>query len=206
MWPNCINNLSPVQHELRTAIPSFLEKAFIDAGIINKAEMFVPVELVAILGSCSTADYDNCPNMPIHHLENSQSFYETPAEYLEYIGRNYWFDFDIVGFSPGPLSMRLVFNEGDADCNDGMWGAVWEKNTEELIVNISSTGDGESTITAVSKLHIDIYESLQIWVPTDFGEPYDEDPLPCEFIVYANDLNLEKIVALAIRLCCTVMN
>jgi hypothetical protein len=138
--------------------------------------------------------------MPEHHIENSQC-YDDPAYYLDEMGRYYWFDFDVVWLNEEPLQLRMVFNEGDGDCNDGLWGAVWERNTEELIANILSTGDSEATVEVSSKRVADKYESQKVWVPITFDRYNGYDPLLCDSVVFANNLNLEKVIGLAIRMC-----
>ena len=199
MWPNCINELSPFVYELSTELPEFLRKAFVEADI-NNEEIFVPIHLVSILGKCSTAAYLDCPNLPEHHIDNSQDE-EDPSEYLDTIGEYHWFDFDIVGLKKESLQLRLVLNEGDADCNDGIWGAAWERNTAEIIANILNTGGEQSTIQAVSKSFIKICESMQIWVPTNFECGDDANPTSWLSIDYENNLNLEKFIGIAIRIC-----
>ena len=156
--------------------------------------------MVTILGICSTAAYVDCPNLPEHHIENSQDD-EDPAFYYDSIGKYYWFDFDIVGFEGESLQLRSVFNDGDPDCNDGLWGAVWERSTARLIANILETGGESSVIKAVYQPFIEICESNKIWVPTTFEYGDDDTPLSWLSIRYASNLTLEKLVGLAIQLC-----
>ena len=199
MWPNCINELSPFIYELSTELPEFLKRAFLGAGISDE-KIFIPIYLVSILGKCSTSDYLDCPNFPEHHIDNSQDE-EDPSEYLDEIGEYHWFDFDIIGLKKESLQLRLVLNQGDGDCNDGIWGAVWERNTAEIIANILNTGGEQSTVQAVSKPFIEICESIQAWVPTTFEYCDDDNPTSWLSIKYANNLNLEKFIGLAIRIC-----
>lgn len=151
--------------------------------------MFVPIRPVSILGKCSTAAYVDCPNIPSHHIENAQDFGDDPADYFDDIGEYYWFDFDIVGSDGKLIQLRMVVNVGDADCNDGMWGEVWKRNTKELVANILSTGDCRTTINAVSKKYIDMYKDNKTWIPILMGNKY------------ANNLELEKLIYLAIEIC-----
>ena len=81
--------------------------------------------------------------------------------------------------------------EIDADCNDGFWGAVWERNTKERVVNILSSGDMETTIEAVSKKYIRMYKPHEIWIPM-----LEESVQICE-----KNLELEKLVDLAVQIC-----
>ncbi|MEB3343128.1 MAG: hypothetical protein VKJ25_20530 [Okeania sp.] len=155
----------------------------------------MPIRIVNILGRCSTAMYPDCPNTPQHHLHRVQRR-EGDPNYD--IGRYYWFDFDIVGIDGLLLPLRTVFNEGDADCNDGFWGVVWERNTEKIIANIISSGDMETTVEAVSKQHINMYQSQEILIPTIFDSDDDNGGL-LDDIIPANNLKLEKIIRLAIQ-------
>lgn len=198
-WAACINQLSPLPYGLKTEIPKFIKQAFNEAGRANDDELLIPVRPVALLGSCSTAAYADCPNLPQHHIDNSQGNHA--ADYLNRVGRYYWFDFDVVGQNEAPLPLRMVFNEGDGDCNDGLWGAVWQRHTKELIANILSTGDSEATVAVLSTAIADQYEPQTSWIPTTFDRAKGFDPLPCESVVYANNLSLEKIIGLAIRIC-----
>ncbi|MGB3513928.1 MAG: hypothetical protein WBA93_32915 [Microcoleaceae cyanobacterium] len=187
MWPKCINNLSPLQGKFSLEIPEFLKTAFNKQGIFNEEEMFMPIRQVNILGICSTALYLDCPNIPDHHLYHAEGHKDDPDYDM---GRYFWFDFDIVGMDGEYLPLRMVFNEGDADCNDGFWGVVWERNTEEIIANIISSGDMETTVEVISKKHIDMYESQEIVVPTIFYNT-----------IVANDTKLEKILYLVMQFC-----
>ncbi|AUB41399.1 hypothetical protein COO91_07447 [Nostoc flagelliforme CCNUN1] len=44
----------------------------------------------------------------------------------------------------------MVVNAGDADCNDGQWGEVWQPNTGKPVAQILSTGDMETTVQTTS--------------------------------------------------------
>ncbi len=192
-WPACIKNLSPVKNTLGAELPTWIRQAFNREGIFNEEEMIVPIRQISVLGQCSTAKYINCPNMPKHHIENARNrgrneYGWNPARYLDRIGRYYWFDFDIVSSDGTLIKLRMVVNSGDADCNDGMWGAVWRRNTGELIADVMSTGDMETTI-AVSKKYIDLYKPYDVWIPLLLKHKY------------ANNLELEKLVDLAIQIC-----
>ncbi|NET41181.1 hypothetical protein [Okeania sp. SIO2B3] len=171
-----------------------LKATFNKKGIFNEDEMFMPIRIVNILGRCSTAMYFDCPNIPEHHFSDAEIEEDNP----DYdTGRYYWFDFDIVGMDGLLLPLRMVFNEGDADCNDGFWGIVWERNTEEIIANIISSGDGETTVEAISKQDINMYESQEILIPTIFDS--DEGYGLLDEIIPAQGTKLEKIIRLTIQ-------
>ncbi|MGB3513929.1 MAG: hypothetical protein WBA93_32920 [Microcoleaceae cyanobacterium] len=203
MWPTCINNLSPIEVNFNQEIPEFLKKAFNKEGIFNEYEMFMPIRLVRILGNCSTLLYLDCPNIPNHHLDIVEDYmsypdYDDDPEYYDQ-GRYHWFDFDLVGTEQGYLPLRMVFNEGDGDCNDGYWGAIWERNTEDIIANIIC-GNDISTVEAISEQHIDIYEFQEILIPRNF----DNNIIKLNNGVslhMAKNLKLEKFLILAIRFC-----
>ena len=194
MWPTCINKLSPFQGNFSEEIPELLKVAFNEKGIFNEDKMFMPVRIVNILGRCSTAMYLDCPNIPEHHLYHAEG-YEDDPDYD--VGRYYWFDFDIVGMDELLLPLRMVINKGDADCNDGYWGVIWERNTEDIIANIISSGDMETTIEAISKEHIDIYGSQEIVIPTIF----DRTDSKSNNIKVANNTKLEIILRFVTKFC-----
>ncbi|MGK7904029.1 MAG: hypothetical protein AB4352_21995 [Hormoscilla sp.] len=198
MWPTCINNLTPFECTLSPELPKFIREAFQNNGIANLQEMFIPFQIIAILGKCGTETYLDCPNLPEWHVENSHDW-DGPVKYFADIGNYYWFDFDLVDLNNKLMQFRVVFNEGDADCNDGTWGAVWDRNRSVLVANLLSTGDCEATIEAVSKEYIDNYQPHEVWLPIKFENP-QEDPLPFT-TYYAKDLELEKAIGLAMRWC-----
>lgn len=182
MWPNCINNLSPVKNSLGKELPQWVTQAFNQREIFNKDEMFVPLQPISVLGQCATMAYIDCPNIPEHHVYHAQNGLD--------IGKYYWFDFNIVGSDDETMQLRMVVNVGDADCNDGLWGAVWERNTKELVANIISSGDMETTIEAISQKYIIRYKPHNnIWIPTIFSR------------IHAKNLQLEELIDLAIQIC-----
>ena len=127
MWPTCINNLTPFERTSSLELPEIFCEMFQLKGITNPAEMVLPVRVVALLGKCGTETYSDCPNLPEWHVENSQDGSWSPAEYFAEIGRYCWFDFDLADREQKLMQFRLVFNVGDGDCNDGNWGAVWDR-------------------------------------------------------------------------------
>ncbi|MGB3513927.1 MAG: hypothetical protein WBA93_32910 [Microcoleaceae cyanobacterium] len=192
MWPTCINKLSPIEINLNQEIPEFLKETFNKKGIFNEDKMFIPVRIVKILGTCDTALYTDCPNIPENHLDLAMN----DPDYYDF-GLYHWFDFDILGIDGVSLPLRVVFNDGNADTNDGFWGVVWERNTEEIIANIISSGDMETTIGTISKKHIDMYESQEILIPTIFENT--DNGLISDNIIVANEKNLEKFIRFAIQ-------
>lgn len=150
-WPSCINNLSPVKNKnpLEGESLTELREAFTCTDTFD--EMILSIRSVSILGKCSTAEYLECPNIPEHHRENARLYYrEHPSKYFDKIGKYYWVDFDIITSDKLTMKLRMVVNEGDADCNDGQWGEVWQRNTGKPVAQILSTGDMETTVQTSS--------------------------------------------------------
>ncbi|MEM1251119.1 MAG: hypothetical protein AAGI69_01710 [Cyanobacteria bacterium P01_H01_bin.21] len=212
MWPTCFDELKPFKLALKDELPQFLVDAFHRNGVKNLKEMLVPIRMVALLGKCSTDKYLDCPNLPEWHLQNSGASTGglIDYKYLEYTGMYYWFDFDLIDSAQNPMPFRIVFNQGDADCNDGIWGACWDRNTGEIVANLKSVGDCEAEIEAVSKKHIQAYKPHDAWIPNfakeeedddDDDEPLSDNLLPVDML-YAADLELEKYIGLAIIWCC----
>lgn len=107
-----------------------------------------------------------------------------------------------------PLLVRAVFNSGDGDCNDGYWGAVWDRATGAEIVKIVSSGDMQSTFEAVSQEHIARFEAAPFHgdMPLVSQEKVDlgDEFIPFIFVGDAfhtsRNLVLERIVLLAVKL------
>jgi hypothetical protein len=203
MWPACINQLSPLPHTLKGEMPKFLTMALRNIGIANEFEMFIPIHPVELLGKCSTARYLDCPNIPDGHIDLAYDYQEgrgNPDNY--HTGQYYWFDFDVVDIDMETmLELRMVFNEGDGDCNDGLWGAVWERNTEFQVADILS-GSDTAIIAARSMNLIDEAKLQDVVIPSSFDADNGYDPLPCPDIEFFNNLKLEEIIGVAIRWCC----
>jgi hypothetical protein len=199
MWPTCINQLIPLPFELRGGVPKFLKIAFNKAGIENEDEMFIPLRPLKILGNCSTALYLDCPNIPDTHVDRAHDYEGNPENYDG--GRYYWFDFDVVDFDMTiMIELRMVFNQGIGDANDGLWGAVWERSTEFQVADILS-GTDTAIIAARSMNLIDEDKLQDVVIPSNFDANNGYDPLPCSHIKFFNNLKLEEIIGVAIRWC-----
>ncbi|NEU75396.1 hypothetical protein PI95_023270 [Hassallia byssoidea VB512170] len=120
-WPTCINKLSPVKNKNPLEGESLAELREAHTWTDTFDEMILSIRSVSILGTCSTAEYLECPNIPDHHRENARLYGGHPSKYFHNIGRYYWVDFDIITSDKLQLKLRMVVNEGDADCNDGQW-------------------------------------------------------------------------------------
>lgn len=216
MWPICLKNLSHQKYQMNEEIIELLKDVFKKAlkaqGKLNNNDVLIPVRLVSLLGTCTMTEYPDIPNTPIQHSD--QDDYDDPADFLESLSELEceWVDFDIIEANHQSLELRMVFNWGDGDCNDGFWGAVWERNTEELVANIFSTGDCETTIEGVSKQYIDRYQSQETLIPIDdaYELEFDNPELTSAsemwretftwYMKYANELEIEKLIGFALHL------
>jgi hypothetical protein len=195
MWPSCLDTLTPFPVALRDEPPADLIEAFRRSGWPD-IPASLPVRMVTLLGTCTTDQYIQCPNLPEWHVENSE---EDGAEYLEEIGRYFWCDFDLMDRNGTLTRLRMAFNEGDADCNDGTWGVVWDRDTAATVADLTSVGDCEGRITVVSDKHTKAYTPHAYPVPTD-NESFGASTLPFS-LVYAEDTEIEKLIGVAMRWC-----
>ena len=208
MWPTCFYELKPFKRPLKDELPQFLVDAFHRHGINDLREMLVPIRIVALLGKCGTDKYLDCPNLPEWHCDRIyQPADGSPPDGhdLKYIGMYYWFDFDLIDYAKNLMPFRVVFNQGDGDRNDGIWGACWDRNTGEIVANLKSVGDCKAEIETVSKKYIQTYKPNNTWIPAfptrDEDNPLPDNLLPIDML-YAADLELEKYIGLAIIWCC----
>lgn len=91
-----------------------------------------------ILISKNTEPIDiNFPNLPHWHKEE---FDEWRHEILP--------DATVIWFEYKGSQYKLLRNMGDADCNDGSFGALFDGN-DDKILDLLSTGDMETTIESL---------------------------------------------------------
>ena len=162
--PKYSPNLTKVESNLKKgALPQWAIEAFDKAnqrcnrGIL---EIFAPVKYYR---PATTDRVFWCPNLPQWHKQHA----EDDEDYLKYTGRFLKLDFDVTDSKERTLSCSMIFNEGDADCNDGFWGAVWDRTTGERLVNVESTGPQESRISLTKRLP---YRNHNVKIPRDFWE------------------------------------
>jgi hypothetical protein len=201
MWPKCVvDALTPFPRSLQDQPPDYLAGAFRRAGWSHE-DGFLPVRLVALLGMCSTDKYKACPNLPQWHLDNAG---EDGDEYLEDIGRYFWCDFDLIDRKGSRTKLRMTFNEGDADRNDGTWGVVWDRDSGEVVADLTSVGDCEGRVEVVSEKHSRAYLPHSRPIPTDndYDGTWGGETCALPFtLVYGKDLELEKLLGVAMRWC-----
>lgn len=74
------------------------------------------------------------PNLPDWHKDE---FEDWRQEMLP--------DSTVIWFEYKASNYKLLVNLGDADCNDGTFGALFDANNDKIL-DVSSTGDMESTL------------------------------------------------------------
>ena len=79
----------------------------------------------------------NYPNLPRWHKDE---FEEWRHEILP--------DATVICFEHNGSNYKLTVNMGDADCNDGNFGAVFDGNNEKVL-DLLSTGDMETTLESL---------------------------------------------------------
>jgi hypothetical protein len=193
MWPACIDDLTPFPVALSGAPPADLAEAFRWCGWPDALDS-LPVRLVALLGTCTTDKYKECPNLPEWHAEHAKG---EGDEYLKLTGRYFWCDFDLIGCDGVQARLRMAFNEGDADCNDGTWGVVWDRDTAATVADLTSVGDCEGRVALVPGSVA--YAPHALPVPTDNGS-FGSCKLPFSLVYWA-DAEAEKLVGTAMRWC-----
>lgn len=76
------------------------------------------------------------PNIPSWHADE----FEERREWLP--------DTTVICFESKGSKYKMLRNMGDADCNDGNFGAVYDENNKQII-NLISSGDMETTIESL---------------------------------------------------------
>ncbi|MBN2532751.1 MAG: hypothetical protein JXB88_07670 [Spirochaetales bacterium] len=188
-WPPCVKSFTPVQTNInREDLPRILKKAYMEKNI-PEHEWIIPIRPVSELGTCTTDLFKECPNLPEHYLDMDD-------RYRAKMGKYYWYDMEVKDGAGAFYPLRLVYNTGDADCNDGFWGAYWDLTTGELVAHIKSTGDCETTIEIVSRSFLTRYKEYKKWIP----ESFDENYMIFSPFVYAKNLEIEIVLGMGIRL------
>jgi hypothetical protein len=193
-WPACLDALTPPNNKLGTKPPADIAAAFKQAGWPVKTPL--PVRVVALLGRCSTLAYRDCPTTPQWHLENAES---EGDDFLEEIGGFHWCDFDVTDAEGKTTPLRVAFNSGDADCNDGTWGLVWDRETAKVVAELTSVGDCEGQVKVTSKAFLKAFAPHGREIPTG-SDLFPQSGLPCS-MAYANDAEVEKLIVVAMRWC-----
>lgn len=186
--PRRVDGLEPFGKELKTGLPRFVVEAFSKQN--GGRQVPVPVRLVRLLGKCRTDRYE-CQNLPSHHLERWQD----EPDSLAIMGRYYWFDLELIQGDGTILPLRLVYNEGDADCNDGIWGEFWDRDSFEKVADFHSTSADGTTLTATPAYRAR-FKNHPISVPTD----RDYEGGSFWTLGYRNDDQLERLLHVGLLL------
>lgn len=102
-----------------------------------------------VMTSKSTEPIDiNFPNLPEWHRDE---FEEWRQDMLP--------DVNIFCFEYKGSNYKLLKNNGDADCNDGMFGACFDGNNDKIL-DLLSTGDMETTIQSLKSDDIKLTDDL----------------------------------------------
>ncbi|MBX9695616.1 MAG: hypothetical protein K2Z81_24745 [Cyanobacteria bacterium] len=188
-------------------LPDFLKDAFSiphDLQINTNDGVFNPVKEISFHGTCQTSQFLDCPNTPDYHLDTVKDP-DLGPDYLDEVCMYYWFDFVACGPDKTSIPLRAVLNSGSADSNDSLWGAVWARTNGELIANIKNSGEDLTTIEVVSNEVASRFQSQQIEALARLNDDFESINLAdCQLIPvsmeYSNDLAIEKIIDLSIRL------
>lgn len=190
-WPACVANLTPLRLAFSADPPADIVAGFRAAGWPESAPL--PVRMVALLGQCSTAAYRECPTLPAWHIERDE--YDGD---LDEIGRYYWCDFDLTDGAGRRVGLRMAFNEGDADCNDGVWGLVWDRDAGGVVAELTSDGDSEGLVSVVSAADREAFAPPPWPIPD--RESLNKFRSPT-VLRYAHDDPFEQLIGVAIGWC-----
>jgi predicted DNA-binding WGR domain protein len=197
-WPACLGLIEPFSGELSDEPP----RAIADLIEREAPEGFggLPVRIEGILGRCPLWSYPRCPNLPEHHLPDYSLDEDIDEGEFREISREHsfsyiWSDLALTDAKGKAYGIRMVFNRGDPDTNDGYWGAAWELESRRRIADISSTGDMETTIE-VRRDFAKAWKELGTWLPDEF-DPEEGDFMLADGVVYKSGHELEKILRLA---------
>lgn len=185
MWPDCVNNLARVEIPLAKVPPGYVADALRECGW-PAADGEPPVRIVALLGNCRTAAFPECPTLPDWHAENDARTDRTygVSEGMYY----YWFDFDLIDSKGKAMPLRMAYNIGDADSNDGHWGIVWDRDKGKPVAHMQSVGDCQTAIAVVSPAHEKKFKPHAL--SGELGGQHG--------VTFANNSQLERLIGVAL--------
>jgi len=91
MWPECLNKLNDTNAEkisFTPNLPEDIKEIFREIGISDPQARDLPIRFMKRLGSCSTAAFRECFNLPEWHQENSE---------MDFGDNNYNYDYHEIG-------------------------------------------------------------------------------------------------------------
>lgn len=208
-WPACLEHLSPDPRALSSVLPDFIRDSFREQGIVDEASMKIPVRITALLGECPAHQFVSCPNIPEYYYDvqykplkdmDEQALLEKGMGLLSGIGagRFYWFDAELTHGSQGVIPLRAVYNPGDPDSNEGFFGALWHRDSRQLVADILSAG-GDQTLIRASEGFSRSATFPDTWLPLN----YDAEKYPHKILQhteYSQGLAIEKLVHLMLVL------
>ncbi|MBN1412180.1 MAG: WGR domain-containing protein [Spirochaetales bacterium] len=186
-------------YEFDPGIPEYLKAAFNKMGIIKIEDMFVPVKLAAVLGSCTVNTYFSCPTLPEFYIDYVAEFLGNILNDKYYS----WFDFDIVSADNTLIPLRMAITEGDQEHYVNMWGAFWDRETGELVATLTSVSDRrpKTTVKAVSQAHTVRYKPHGRLIPDITAVTINgHNSILRTKIFPASDLEFEMVLILAVYL------
>jgi predicted DNA-binding WGR domain protein len=197
-WPACLELLDPFEGEIAEELP----EAIADAVERDAPEDFdgLPIKIEAILGTCPMWCFVGCPNLPEHHQPDFYVDEDTSEKDFKMIRREHafpyrWSDIALTDAKGKEWKLRLAYNTGDGDSNDGYWGAAWSLDDKRKVADISSTGDIETTIE-IGRRFSKSWAELGSWLPDEFDlERFDF--MLANGVVYKTGHELERLLRLA---------
>jgi hypothetical protein len=185
LWPASVRDLEASPLPPLPALPAFFTEMPAKA---------LPVTLTHRLADLAADQLVDAINLPDHHRDALPDRLTTLPAYT---------GFDAT-FALGDqnIPVRVVFNSGDGDSNDGFWGAVWCKSSGKKLVDLISSGDMQTTFTAVAQPEIDQFEAKAqpLDMPPQDPEAGYEFIFSPEALKAAKNLALERDARLAVML------
>lgn len=128
----------------------------------------------------------------------------------DWIGNYRIVDFDVTDGNGSVMELNAVVNIGDADCNTGFWGAVFERSSSKKVVTIHSFSDATKVREVSSNISSFVpFNSEVLDLPVDEedlcnGDYYDDDDVGVDY--FGENLSpgdcgtqFEKIIGMAMR-------
>jgi hypothetical protein len=190
-WPDCLDSLTPFDHGIQAGFPRFVLQAFRNAGA--PADFIPRVRLDALLGKSLLGSWPDCPSLPEWHEE----YFEERADWDELEYR--WFDLTLTDAAGTEHPLRLVYNVGSGDCNDGRWGAIWHRESRAVVARLESTGDCETTIVPQSSFR-SVFATYDVPVP-DYEVYEGVEGASVFFVIYEEDSEVARWLHLGLILC-----
>jgi predicted DNA-binding WGR domain protein len=200
-WPACLGLLEPFSGEASSEPPRII------ADLIEREapEAFegLPIRIEAVLGRCPLWAYPRCPNLPEHHIPDYSLDEDIDELEFKVIARErafpyIWSDLALTDAKGKEYRIRMAFNRGDPDVNDGYWGAAWDLENRRRIADIVSSGDMETTIE-VRRDFTKAWRERGAWLPDEF-DPDESDSALAGGVVYRTGHELERILRLAMMM------